>query len=54
MASETKRSPERLTDAGIILLEQEKREEAIKCFNEAIDLDPKYAAAYWNRGEAYR
>ena len=39
--------------AGVKLVEQEKWNEAIAEYDEAIRLDPKLAQAYYNRGNAY-
>jgi len=39
MSSQSQPSPQKLTEAGSILLDQGKLEEAIKYFSEAIELD---------------
>ena len=40
-------------NAGVELQERGKWEEAIAEYDEAIRLDPKFADAYYNRGNAY-
>ena len=39
---------------GISYFEQKRYEEAIKCFEEAIKLNPRYIAAFFYTGECYR
>jgi len=44
---------EKLTDRGIILNLCGEKEEAIKAYDQAISIDPKYVIAYCSRGEVY-
>ena len=46
------KDPEKIFDNGMDALEQENFEEAIKCFDEVIKLDSKYADAWFYKGEA--
>lgn len=45
-------SPEEHTRAGVQHFEEQRVQEAIAEYTEAIRLDPDYAAAYFNRGQA--
>jgi Flp pilus assembly protein TadD len=40
------------SNKGVALFSQGKYDEAIKCYNEAIRLDPNDAAAWYNKGVA--
>jgi tetratricopeptide (TPR) repeat protein len=45
--------PEELLNLGNSLLQQGQTQEAIACYQSAIEIDPRFAAAYQNMGEAY-
>ena len=45
-------SKEACNNLGLILKEQGRIEAAIDCYSRAIDLQPKFAAAHWNRSLA--
>ncbi|HID19571.1 MAG TPA: tetratricopeptide repeat protein, partial [Methanophagales archaeon] len=44
---------EEWNEKGIVFAMSGEYEKAIECFNKAIELDPNYARAYYNRGNAY-
>ena len=47
------RSTEALNNLGLSLMSQQRWNEALEIFNEAINTDPLYATAYYNRGLVY-
>ena len=49
-----KEGASRKNQEGIKLLEQGKLEEALRLFNEAIEIDGEYSAAWLNRSDVYR
>jgi tetratricopeptide (TPR) repeat protein len=46
-------NPEIYYNVGVILVNQQKTEEAIQYFTKAVTLDPKYVDGYFQRGLAY-
>lgn len=42
-----------LNNQGLMLLKKGRFNEAVQCFTRAIELDPNFAEAYKNRGDAY-
>jgi len=51
VVSDRKKAEEWINE-GVKLAEQGKFEEALKCFERALEIDPKDAAAWYNKGNA--
>lgn len=47
------KDPEEIFKKGMDLLEQERFKEAIKCFDDVIELKPQHADSWFYKGEAY-